>query len=121
MAHWLFPMSSSRMAGVSQSEKQHGMVTLLHITRSFGTNTFLGCFCLGMTTVRLSVGKASCVSFSIATAAQVLANTVTPVVSTPGCGLLLSVAVLASLKGDEFMAVVSSMMSEVRFHGVLGP
>jgi len=93
VSHGLFPISSSRMAGVSRSEKRHGMVTFRHVTRSFGVVTFRGRFCLGMTTVCLTVGKVSgsCVSFRIAVAVQVLANAVTLVVSTPRCGLLLIV------------------------------
>ena len=70
--------------------------------------------------MRLSVGKASCVSFSCEVAAQVLAKVVTPVVLDPRCGLLL-VAIFAPSEGDGLMAAESSMVSEVRFQGVLGP
>ena len=68
----------------------------------------------------LPVGKGSCVSFSMAVAAQVLASAVTPVVSAPRCGPLF-VAICVAFEGDGFMAVVSSMVLEIRFHGVFGP
>jgi len=49
-----------------------------------------------------------------------MASAVTPVVSAPKCGPLF-VAVCVASGGDGFMAVVSSMVLEMGFHGVFGP
>ena len=68
----------------------------------------------------LPVGNSSWNSFFMAVAAQILASAVTPEVSAPRSGLLF-VAVCVVCGGEGFMAVVSSMVFKIRFHGVFGP
>jgi len=66
------------------------------------------------------MGKGSCISFPIAFAAQVFASAVTQGFPAPRCGPLF-IAICVAFVGDGFMAVVSSMVLEIRFHGVFGP
>jgi len=53
-------------------------------------------------------------------AAHILASAVAPMVSAPECGLLF-VAICVACGGDGFFVFVSSMVLEMRFHGVFGP